>query len=138
MRLNNKGITLVESLIAVLLAGVAIVSLMPMQDMALRTASKSDNMGRAHGVLQAELEFQEQRIMKTLLNTDIAAGSTTKTVPASGVTGIAGDANFTVVTTISLKPTLTNAWYVHVKVTWPGNATGIENRMIVTQQMGFQ
>jgi Tfp pilus assembly protein PilV len=138
MCLNNKGITLIESMVAVFLTAIAVISLMPMLDMALRTGSRSDLLGRAEGILQTELELQEQTIMKTISSASVPLGTATKNVSVSGITGVAGDANFTVVTTTSLNQALTNSWIVNVTVTWTGNATGITSSIVASQQAGFQ
>lgn len=123
-----------ESLIALLLTTIAIVSIMPMQDNALKMMSRSDYMGRAAGIMQAELELWENEIMNCDDTTCSPAArynskTYTKTVyassngPTSGITG-SGDASFTVVTTISVASG-TKSWLVNVQVTWPGNTTGI-------------
>jgi Tfp pilus assembly protein PilV len=128
---NNKGITLVESMIAVFLTAIAIMSLMPMQDTAIRAASRSDYLGRAEGILQAELELQENLIMNSTGAVTIGTVKN-QTVNASGFTsGISGDAAFTVVTTVSTGTA--NSWIVNVQVTWKGNATGIKSSVIVAQ-----
>lgn len=124
-----------ECLIAVLLTAIGIVSLMPMQDKALRAMSRSDYMGRAQGIMQSELESQENIIMNST-NT-ITAGTFTKTVYASSngstsaMTG-SGDAYFTVVTIIS-SATGTNSWFVNVKVTWTANTTGISSSIVASR-----
>ena len=127
-----------ESLIALLLTTIAIVSLMPMQDNALKTMSRSDYLGRAAGIMQAELEYQENVMMNSDdITSPIAPGTVTKTVyassngPTSGISG-SGDASFTVVTIISVAPG-TKSWLVNVKVTWPGNTTGITSSMIASR-----
>jgi Tfp pilus assembly protein PilV len=138
MFLNNKGITMTECVIAILLTTIAIVSIMPMQDNALKAMSRSDNMGRAQGVMQAELESWENVIMNsTDAISPITAGTLTKTVyassngPTSGITG-KGDASFTVVTKIIAAPG-TKSWIVNVKVTWTGNATGINSSIVASR-----
>jgi Tfp pilus assembly protein PilV len=135
---NNRGITMTECLIAILLTAIGIVALMPMQDNALRTMSRSDYMGRGQGIMQSELELWENVIMNsTDAISPITAGTFPKTVYAStngstsGMTG-AGDASFTVVTKISVAPG-TKSWFVNVKVTWTGNATGITSSMIASR-----
>ena len=135
---TNKGITMVESLIAVLLTAIAIVSIMPMQDIALKTMSRTDYMGRAAGIMQAELESQENVIMNSDdITSPIIAGTVTKTVyassngPTSGITG-SGDASFTVVTIISAASG-TKSWLVNVQVTWTGNTTGIKSSVIASR-----
>jgi hypothetical protein len=54
------------------------------------------------------------------------------------MTGVAGDANFTVVTTTSLNGASTNSWIVNVTVTWTGNTNGITSSIVASQQTGFQ
>ena len=137
--LNNKGITMAESLIALLLTTIAIVSLMPMQDNALKTMSRSDYLGRAAGIMQAELEYQENVMMNSDDTTSpITAGTSTKTVyassngPTSGISG-SGDASFTVVTIISVVVGANKSWLINVRVTWPGNTTGITSSMIASR-----
>ena len=134
--LNKNGITLVESLIAVFLTGVAIVALMPMQDMSLRTAASADQMGRAAGIIQTVLEEQEVFIMRA--SNVVTAGTTTTTVRTTDVNNVEGNNSYTITTTISQNGTSLISWIVNVRVTWPGNANGIRSSLIVTRQEGFQ
>ncbi|PKN98410.1 MAG: hypothetical protein CVU43_16240 [Chloroflexi bacterium HGW-Chloroflexi-5] len=134
--LNKKGITLVESLIAVFLTGIAIVALMPMQDMSLRTASRADQMGRAAGIMQTVLEAQEAFIM--MASNPVTTGTTTSTVQTTDVSNVEGNNTYTVTTTIGQNGASTISWLVNVQVTWPGNANGIRSSLIVTRQSGFQ
>ena len=124
IRLNNKGITLVESLVAVMLTGIAILGLMTMQPLAWQTAGKADSMTRAAGIMQRELEAIEGSIMSG-------------TIPANktNVPETMGNATYTLNTTIT-QPT-TTSWLAHVRVTWPGNANGMKSSIIVTRQTGF-
>jgi Tfp pilus assembly protein PilV len=136
MILNNKGLSIVESLIAVLLTAVAIVALMPMQDNAIKVMSRSDYMGRASGIMLSELESQANVIMNTATNPTV--GTVTKTVYASSngstsdITG-SGDAAFTVTTKISTNAAGTNSWIVNVRVIWKGNTTGIASSIIASR-----
>ncbi len=125
IRLNNKGITLVESLVAVMLTGIAILGLMTMQPLAWQTAGKADSMTRAAGIMQRELEAIEGSIMSG-------------TIPANktNVVETMGNASYTINTTIT-QPTATNSWLAHVRITWPGNANGMKSSIIVTRQEGF-
>jgi Tfp pilus assembly protein PilV len=138
--INNKGITLIESLTAVFLTAIAIVALMPMQDSAIRTVSHSDYLGRAEGILQAELELQENIIMNSTdaISPVVAPQTITKNVVyASGLTsGMAGlgDVSFKVITTITGPIAgATKSWTVNVKVTWPQNTTGIKSSIIASR-----
>jgi hypothetical protein len=95
-------------------------------------------MGRAAGIMQSELESQENIMMNSDdITSPIVAGTFTKTVYASsngttsGISG-SGDASFTVVTIISVAPG-TKSWLVNVKVTWLANITGIKSSMIASR-----
>ena len=136
--LNNKGISLVEVMIAMFLTTIAVISILPMQDMSLRTAGRSDYLGRATGIMQAELEAQENQIMiGTVPATPININS--QEIKVSGVNGVIdGDVTFKVVTTTSTNPLGTNSWLVNVRVTWTGGpANVISSSMIVTRQSRF-
>ena len=130
---NHKGISMVESLIALLLTAIAIVALMPMQDSVIRTMSRSDYLGRAGGIMQSELEFQENALMNS--TGTVVTGVVKNNVPvyaSGGTTGISGDATFNIYTLITQIGT-TNSWKVYVNVWWNGNTTGIHNSIIVSR-----
>ena len=132
--LNIKGISLVEVMIAMFLTMIAVISILPMQDMSLKTASRSDYLGRAAGIMQAELEARENQIM---IGT-IPASPINQAITVSGVNGAAGDATFNVVTTTSTNPLAANSWLVNVRVTWTGGpANGVYSSIIVTRQSSF-
>jgi hypothetical protein len=133
---NNKGISIIEALMAALLTAVAVISLLPMQDTSMRTGFKSDYLGRATGIMQSTLETREYQIMNA--NNPLILGTVTSTVTVSGQDAIAGDATFNVVTTTSVNPSAPNSWLVNVRVTWTGGpANGINSSIIVTRQMRF-
>ena len=132
--LNIEGISLVEVMIAMFLTMIAVISILPMQDMSLKTASRSDYLGRAAGIMQAELEARENQIM---IGT-VPASTITQPITVSGVNGAAGDATFIVVTTTSTNPLAANSWLVNVRVTWTGGpANGVYSSIIVTRQSSF-
>jgi len=134
--LNIKGISLVEVMIAMFLTTIAVISILPMQDMSLRTASRSDYLGRAAGILQSELELRESQIMNSA--NDVTLGVVNQpSVTVSGLLGVSGDATFNIATKTSVNPNANNSWIVNVRVTWTGNATGITSSMIVTRQSRF-
>lgn len=116
---------MVESLVAVMLTGIAILGLLSMQPLAFQTAGKADSMTRASGIMQRELETIEGSIMSG-------------TIPANktNVPEIIGNASYTINTTIT-QPTAINSWLVRVRVTWPGNPNGLRSSIIVTRQEGF-
>jgi len=116
---------LVESLVAVMLTGIAILGLLSMQPLAFQSAGKADSMTRAAGIMQRELEMIEGSIMSG-------------TIPANktNVPETMGNASYTINTTIT-QPTAINSWLVRVRVIWPGNPNGLRSSIIVTRQMGF-
>ena len=133
---NNKGISIIETLMAALLTVVAIISLLPMQDISVRTGFRADYLGRAQGIMQTALETSELQVMIPTI--PVSLGTSTATVRVSGQSGVAGDATFTVVTTTTVNPSAPNSWLVNVRVTWTGGpANGINSSMIVTKQLGF-
>jgi len=135
--LNIKGISLVEVMIAMFLTMIAVISILPMQDMSLKTASRSDYLGRAAGIMQAELEARESQIMNSA-NAVTLGVVNQPSVTVSGLLGVSGDATFNVVTTTGTNPLGANSWLVNVRVTWTGGpANGISSSMIVTRQSRF-
>jgi Tfp pilus assembly protein PilV len=133
---NERGVSLVEVIIAIFITVVGIISLMDLQPAAWRTATRSDHLGRAAGVLQRQLETQELIIMNPC--SAVAAGSATTNVRMSDQAGsVAGDATYQVQTTIT--NLATNVWRVTITVSWPPlNNTGITESIVVTRQERFR
>jgi Tfp pilus assembly protein PilV len=131
---SNRGISLTEVIVAILVASVGIVSLLAVQPQSWNLAGRSDSLGRAAGILQSELSLNEA----TIMNPDLA-------IPQSQVRTIyvsrqaskqSGDAVYTVNTQVEAVGTA--AWRVRVIVTWPSNTTGISDSLIVTRQEGYR
>lgn len=127
MILNDKGITMVESLVAVMLTAIAVVGLMTMQPMAWQSAGKADSMTRATEIMNRELEAVEYRIMSGAFS---ALSDLEK-----NASEMVGHETFIVKTSVT-EPT-TNNWLVRVGVTWTGNTIGVKSSLIVTRQSGF-
>lgn len=125
MFLNNKGITLIESLIAVMLTAIAIVGLLTMQPMGWKSAGHADSISHATQIMQRELESIECSIMSGI-------------IPANkvNVSETVGNEPLTINTTITAQPG-GGTWLVHVRVAWQGNATGVSSSMIVSRQSSF-
>lgn len=134
-KLNDKGFGLVEVVIAMFLTAIAVIALLPMQDTSIRTAGKSDLMGRAAGILQTELETIENQIMLGTIPPNI--DNQPVNVAGNGVSQ--GNATFFVTTSIASPAT--NYWRVNVRVAWPGNCLGascsVTNSILVTRQSAF-
>jgi prepilin-type N-terminal cleavage/methylation domain-containing protein len=132
---NKKGMSLVEMCVALLLLGIGILALVSLQPSAWRLSGKSDYLGRASGILVAQLQATEASIMNP--NIAVATGTTSSSVYAGGQsTARQGDATMTVNRTITALGG--NTWRVTVNVTWPGNAAGISESLTVTRQETFR
>jgi Tfp pilus assembly protein PilE len=133
---NNRGFTLVEVVIAMFVTVVAVLGILALVSPAWRTATRSDNLGRASGILYEQLMTWESWIMNPC-NQPVPTGTTGPTaVFASGqTTAQPGDTPFNVTTTITSIGT--NIWRVSVLVAWTGH-TGISETLVVTRQEGFR
>ena len=131
---TKKGMTMIEVCIALFLLSVGVLALISLQPSAWRLSAKSDYLGRASGILEAQLQAMEAKIINP--NIAVTTGTTTKTIyPGGQSTAKHGDASFTVNTTTTALGG--NTWRVTVQVAWPGNATGIRESMNVSQQQSF-
>lgn len=129
--LNGRGISLLETMIAVFLTTVGIMAIMSMQPNAWKAAAKADYLGRAAMILSAELERQQAWIMNPC-NT-VTAASTTATVRSSGQDeSPEGDAVYLVTTTIASIGA--NIFAVTVTVRWNNGTSQITERTNVIRQ----
>ena len=131
---NIRGISLIETLIATFLIMAGMLATMTLQPSGWRLSRTSDSLGRAAGILQAELEANEALIMNgnnAVSNTPIIK---TPVYGSGGTTPARGDIPFTVQTT---RTNLGARWRVTVQVTWPGNPVGIRESLIVIPQASF-
>ena len=132
--LTNKGITIIEALVATFLTAVAVISLMPMQDSSIRTSFRADYLGKAAGIMQAELEMRENQIMRGT----VLASPINQVIHVSGLPGVVeGDATFNVTTTTVVKSVADEIYIVNVRVTWTqigmvGAPTSTINSSIIT------
>ena len=133
---NKRGVTLVESVIAILLVSIGLMGLLSMQPSAWQASARTDYLGRAAMMLSRELTTRELMIMNPC--NVVAAGTETQTVFTSGQGTVqSGDIGFTVQTTTATVGT--NVWRVTVTVSWPPvNATGIRESIVVTRQEPFR
>jgi Tfp pilus assembly protein PilV len=123
---------MIEVMVSLMLITVGILSLLTLLPSGWRLSGTSDMLGRAAGILQAELERKEIMIMNG--NNSIPT-DTIKPVYASGrATAQPGDIQYTVETKIDKWGGSYKVW---VKVTWPGNTNGIAESLIVGRQMSF-
>jgi len=123
MCLTDKGISIIESLIAVMLTGIMMLGLVAMQPLSLQSAGKADALSQATELMQRELETVENTIMDMNL-----------TIPADkvNVSQTVGNKTFTINTTSTLRADGIT-WLVRVRVNWQGNTNGVSSSMIVSR-----
>jgi Tfp pilus assembly protein PilV len=126
---------MIEVLVSLGLITVGVLSLLTLLPAGWRLSGTSDMLGRAAGILQAELERNEIMIMNGK-NLNIPLNPPEKTVYGSGKeTAQPGDIRYTVATTVV--ENVGGNFLVRVTVTWPGNTTGIAESVIVGRQVSF-
>jgi Tfp pilus assembly protein PilV len=117
--LTNRGISLLEVVIAIFLLAIGILAILNMQPAAWRATGKSDYMGRAAGILHKELERREAWIINPCNQIPPDGNRPLQAIWVSGNPASVGkgDAPYTVLTNIATKSV--NSWTVRVTVTWP-------------------
>jgi hypothetical protein len=140
--LSNRGISLVEVVIAIFLVAVGVMAILSMQPTAWRTVGKSDYLGRGAGILHRELELREAWIMNPC-NVVPLGNRPVQNIIVSGLGAeVRGDATYTVNTTVTPVGGTTNTWTVTVTVTWPDqvlrNYRNLVESADVAQQDGFK
>jgi len=134
---NKRGITLIEVVIAELLLTVGILGLLSLIPSAWRLSGQSDYFGRATGILQEQLQAAEIQIMNPVLGVTTWNPTPPSTLYSNGQNvDLVGDLPFTVTTSSTALGA--NNWTVKVTVTWPGNAVGISESVIVSKQEYFR
>jgi Tfp pilus assembly protein PilV len=134
---DNRGITLIESVIAILIVSIGLMGLLSMQPSAWRTTTRTDYLGRAAMMLSKELTNQELSLMNpcNTVTTGVASPRVVNTSDQGTVQS--GDIAFTIQTTTTSVGT--NVWRVTVRVSWPPlNTTGIKESIVVTRQANFR
>ncbi len=135
---NNKGLTLVETIMAVFLVSIGIMALLALQPTSWKMAGKSDYLGRAAGILTQELESTQAIIMNRCENVPESEVAPHPVLTSGESTKHAGDATFMVQTTIDTL-TANRVWRVTVRVTWPPiNRKGITENLVVTRQDRYE
>jgi hypothetical protein len=143
--LSNRGIGLIEVVIAIFLVAVGVMAILSMQPTAWRTIGKSDYMGRGAGILHRELELREAWIMNPC-NVVPLGNRPVQNIIVSGLGAeVRGDATYTVNTTITnivVGGVPTNTYTVTVTVTWPDQVARNYRNLVesadVAQQDGFK
>jgi len=116
---NNRGIGLIEVVIAIFLVTVGVLAILSMQPSAWRLVGKSDYLGRGAGILHRELERREACIMNPC-NTVATGTAASPPILVSGLPGaVSGDATYWVTTQVSKPNPGIDLWNVTVTVTWP-------------------
>jgi Tfp pilus assembly protein PilV len=137
---NNRGIGLIEVVIALFLLSIGVLSVLSLQPSSWNLSGKADSLSRGGGLLRSELEANEILLMNpNFPNPCIAVNPlvATRTVFSSNEAAAqSGDFTFTVQTTIL--DNLNGTWSLRVRVTWPANNTGISESRVVTRQEPFR
>ena len=135
---TEKGASLIESLVAILLLSAGLIAVMSMLPTSYKTSARSDYLGRGIMVLNKEITAQEAWIANPC-NT-VTVGNVAKTVYTSyQTTQQAGDTSFNVLTVTTAVANVTNSWLVTITVSWPPvNTKGITDSIIVTRQETFR
>ena len=137
---SEKGMTLIEVMIAVMLVSIGALSLLATQGPAWNLTGRSDILGRAGMVLHRELGTNEMLLMNpNVANPCLAVNPlvNVRNVNASDqAVGQPGDIVFTVQNTT--RDNLNGTWTVRVQVTWPGNNVGVSESVVVTRQEPFR
>jgi Tfp pilus assembly protein PilV len=131
--LTNRGIALIEVVIAVFLVAVGVLALLSMQPSAWRMTGKSDYMGRAAWILHKELERREAWIINPCNQVPPDGDRPLQVIWVSGNPASVGtgDAPYTVLTNIATKGV--NSWTVRVTVTWPDQQAHGSRSLIETE-----
>jgi Tfp pilus assembly protein PilV len=132
---NNRGIGLVEVVIAIFLTSVAVLAIFSLQPSAWRTAARSDYMGRSAGILHEQLQIQEASIMNPCNAVTVGAVGPTAVFASGQAAAQPGDAQFNITTTTT--NLATNVWRVSVRVAW-ANHPGISESIVITRQEGYR
>lgn len=133
---NKRGVTLVESIIAILIVSIGLLGLLSMQPSAWQASARADYLGHAAVILSRELTRQELWVMNPC--NAVSLTPVTQVVNASGQ-GAAqlGDTSYTVQTTTANLGG--SVWRITIRVSWPPlNATGITESIVVTRQEPFR
>jgi Tfp pilus assembly protein PilV len=132
----ERGVTLIESVIAILIVSIGLIGLLSMQPSAWKASARADYLGHAAIILSRELTKQELWIMNPC--NAVSLTPVTQVVNASGQGAAqSGDTRFTVQTTTTNLGG--NVWQVTIRVSWPPlNATGITESVVVTRQEPFR
>jgi len=136
---SKKGISMIEVLISMVLISFGVLSLLTLLPSGWRLSGTSDMLGRAAGILQAQLERNEVWIMNEKNPVAPTEGiPSPQPVYSSGKdTPQPGDIQYLVTTQIQDLGGGSGPWRVRVRVTWPGNTTGVTESVIVTRQLFF-
>jgi hypothetical protein len=140
--LSNRGIGLIEVMIAIFLVAVGVMAILSMQPTAWRTIGKSDYIGRGAGILHRELELRKAWIMNPCNVVPLGARPE-QTIIVSGLGAeVRGDATYTVNTNITAVAGTINQWTVTVTVTWPDqvarNYRNLVESAVISQQDGYK
>ena len=133
----NRGFSLIEAMIAMFVTMLGVMAIFSLVAPAWRTATQSDEMGRAAHILYDQLQREEINLINPC-NTDTAGVRPPVIVYASGETNPRekGDVPFSVSTTVTKINALTGRF--RVTVSWNNGRRSVTDEITVTQQGTFR
>jgi Tfp pilus assembly protein PilV len=139
IKASNRGFSLIEAMIAICVTMVGVMAIFSLVAPSWRTATQSDEMGRAAHILYDQLQREEINIINQC-NTVTTGVRPPVTVYASGGTTplVTSDIPFSVATTITSVPGSAGTWRVVVTVTWSNGRRSVTDEITVTQQGTFK
>lgn len=139
----DSGTSLIEVVVAIMVVSIAVIAVMSNQPQAWITAGKTDYLGRAANLVQSELERNELWIMNPNNTVTVTSGANPPRTICTGGEGTgysaqAGDACYSMTTTVEQPTTGVELWRVTVRVTWPGSTRALTESVLVTRQECFR
>lgn len=130
---------MIEVVISLFLLSIGILGLISSHGPGWRLAARSDYLGRAAGILQRQLQANEALLINpaTAFPAEITTTTDTNVLASGQGQAQAKEPAFSVTTTTTPDPG-GGFCTVSVRVTWPGNAVGISESMIVTKQENYR
>ena len=121
---NEKGYSLIEVLIAIVVLGIGILALATLQLSSIKGNAFSQHLTEANAITQNEME---RLVSLQLTDPDLTSGNHTTTVTG----GAAGSTSYAVLWNVQLDTPITNTKRINLTTTW--NESGVQHSV----QMSF-
>lgn len=132
---NESGFSLIELLVATVIIMLGIIAVMAVFPAGWATTTRADRVGQSSEIMHREMEAAEVSILNRC--NPVVAGQVVTPNVFSGGQAVAqpGDMSYTVTRDIAALGG--NSWRVTVRVTWPGNAVGIVDSIVVVRDENY-